>query len=56
MGEQSSKVDLYSAGIVFFEMLRWFSTGMERVVGSPRYARHTSPVNPGLSVFRPISG
>jgi translation initiation factor 2-alpha kinase 4 len=30
---QSSKVDLYSAGIVFFEMLRRFSTGMERAVG-----------------------
>ena len=29
---QSSKVDLYSAGIVFFEMLRRFSTGMERAV------------------------
>jgi translation initiation factor 2-alpha kinase 4 len=26
-------VDLYSAGIVFFEMLRRFSTGMERAVG-----------------------
>jgi translation initiation factor 2-alpha kinase 4 len=38
---QSSKVDLYSAGIVFYEMLRRFSTGMERAVelGALRAAR-----------------
>ena len=38
---QSSKVDLYSAGIVFYEMLRRFSTGMERAMelGALRAAR-----------------
>ena len=41
---QSSKVDLYSAGIVFYEMLRRFSTGMERAVelGALRAAKPKS--------------
>ena len=42
--QQSSKVDLYSAGIVFYEMLRRFSTGMERAVelGALRAAKPRS--------------
>ena len=32
LANPSSKVDLYSAGVVFYEMLRRFSTGMERAV------------------------
>jgi len=54
---QSSKVDLFSAGIVFFEMLRRFSTGMERIVAGPaghRPTRHPTHCQPSFIELRAI--